>query len=249
MSYLPKILCGSACSILIFAQTSEKGAKAIFFDTQTGAMAIPSVTRTFHRASNVGPTKAVERVPAITGLMYYLELLQPDGQLIRVTSTHAFHSGDKVRLHVTSNVNGSLLILQSQDGNAFQELFPSSKVAKGTDKIVKATDTVLPGPNAWFQFDEHPGDIQLLILLRAQAVPDAEGRSTVAGNTSRAVSVNTQAYAIKDLEQKQEGSKGLQIETDASPQQPSEFRVVDSRADPSLPAGEIVVQVKLTHRA
>src|SRR5438552_855794 len=92
----------------LFGQTPEKGAKALFLDTQNGHVALPKVPAPLRAASSSFKPSDSVQVPAITGVMYYLELLQPDGQLVRVTSSRVFHSGEKVRLHVTSNVDGAL---------------------------------------------------------------------------------------------------------------------------------------------
>ena len=108
-------------TVSLAAQPVQKGAKALFLDTQTGKLTMPTVTRPATKSE----TRPVE-VPAITGLMYYMELVSPNGELTRLNSNSTFHSGEKFRVHVTSNIDGWLTILQSQDAGRFEKLFPSA---------------------------------------------------------------------------------------------------------------------------
>ncbi|MDQ2840746.1 MAG: hypothetical protein M3Y72_06850, partial [Acidobacteriota bacterium] len=115
----------------------------------------------------------------------------------------------------------------------------------------KGVDTVLPSTNSWFVFDQHPGELHVVMLLTAEGT--ARPSDSLAG-TDREPSTTedhegTDLASIKKLSGVQKGSKALQIETDDSPQQASEVHVVDSRLDPKMPPGQIVVEVRLLHRA
>ena len=222
----------------LFGQAVEKGAKAIFLDTQTGRMTMPMQARPAAARQAAKAQAGSVQVPAITGLMYYLELLEPSGQLVRVNSTRTFHSGDKVRLHVSSNVDGSLVILQRQDQGAFERLFPAASMPTLAAFVKKGVDTVLPTASGWFKFDERPGEIHLLMML------------TAAAESSRPapVSFDDRAEMMLAFNKIQHGSKGLMVEADDSPKNGYEVRLVDSTRDKTLTPGQIVVEVKLQHR-
>ena len=221
-------------SLTLFAQQAPpKGAKALFFDTQTGRVTMPKLDRPGPK-----PSGAPVQVPAITGLMYYLELVSPNGELIRVNSTRVFHSGEKFRLHVTSNIDGWLTILQSQGGAKFEKLLPAVSLPGSASNVKKGADTILPAPGAWFKFDEQPGEIRLLMMLTAEPTANA---SQVA--SSQVITSD----GMRALEQAQRGSKALLIETSDSPKDGFEVQLVNSTQDSKLPPGQIVVEIKLQH--
>ena len=246
------LIWASVLSISVVAfgqQEQEKGAKAIFLDTQTGRMAMPVVPRPAPKSGSA----AVE-VPAITGLMFYFELLQPNGELIRVNSSRVFRSGEKVRLHVTTNIDGRLTILQSQEKGKFEELFPSPKLPESSAFVRSGVETILPTPGSWFKFDEQTGEIRLLMMLTAGAPKTPASVASYppikkdVSTTTLPGSVDERSEAMMAFEKLQRGSKALLIETDDSPRDAAEVRVVNSAKDHELPPGRIVVELKLQHR-
>ena len=249
--FLEVLAAGLLLSLSCLPQSpDEQGAKSIFYDTQTGAIIVPKVPRVAvppHASAGSAKQKPAEKVPAITGLMYHFDLLQPDGQLIRVNANRTFHSGDRIRLHVMANIDGDLTIMQSQDGGPFERLFPSPKLPAGAGRIAKGVDTVLPSAKSWFVFDEHPGELHLMMLLSAIATGQSD--SIAGAEHQDSPTATADIASLKDLESVQKGSKALKIETDDSAQQASEVRIVDSRLDSKLPPGQIVVELKLLHRA
>lgn len=216
------------------AQEPPKGAKALFLDTQTGRVTMPKVTRATPTAAG-----GSVQVPAITGLMYYLEMVSPGGELVRVNSSRAFHSGEQFRLHVTSNIDGWLTILQSQDGAKFDKLLPTASLPAVASSIKKGVDTIVPSPGSWFKFDERPGEIRVLMMLTAES---AGGPMQVATNQ------DVTPDSMRAFEQMQRGSKALLIETGDSPKDGYEVRLVNSTQDKKLPPGQIVVDLRLQHR-
>ncbi len=226
----------SVCSILFIGlsllaqQAPPSGAKALFFDTQTGKVTMPTVPQSARNPS--------VQVPAIMGLMYYLELISTDGELVRVNSNRAFHSGDRFRLHVTSNIDGWLTILQSQGGAKFEKLFPTAALPGLASNVKKGIDTILPSPGGWFKFDDRPGEIRVLMMLTAEPT----GSTTQVASNEAMTSENMRA-----LEQVQRGSKALLIESSDSAKEGYEVRVVNSTQDRKLPPGQIVVELKLQH--
>jgi hypothetical protein len=222
-----------ATSAVFAQQPSPRGAKTLFFDTQTGKVAMPTMPRPGPK-----PPSGSVQLPAITGLMYYLELVSPNGELIRVNSNRTFHSGEKFRLHVTSNIDGWLTILQSQDGAKFEKLFPTATLPESASNVKKGIDTILPAPGGWFKFDERPGEIRVLMMLTAEPAGPVTQVASKQGMSSE---------SMRALEQAQRGSKALLIETSDSPKDGYEVRVVNSIEDRRLPPGQIVVEMKLQH--
>ncbi len=104
----------------------------------------------------------------VTGLKYYIELRQPDGILERVNPMRVFHSGDRIRLYVSSNVDGDLVIYQKQEDRPEERLYPSAGIPDANGHVTRGTDVALPSSHAWFRFDDHPGQIHLTLMLTAK---------------------------------------------------------------------------------
>ncbi len=241
---LTVIFAGALLGGCALSQTPDQqtGAKAIFLNSITNEQTLsPSGNKT--APDKKGPVKhkqiANTELPAVTGVMYYVEFLRPTGELTRVNSDHVFHSGDRIRLHLQSNIDGNLVIYQSENGSEPQVLFPSPKLADGSGRITKASDVVLPSPKAWFKFDDHPGQILLTLKLSADSKA-----SPVTDNPT----LMADAGSAHEIEAAQKGSKALVIETDDSPSDPSKVVVVDTRRDSKLPSGQIAVEIKLIHQ-
>jgi len=217
---------------MLFAQQQQKGAKTIFLDTQSGRTIMAPVA-----VPGPKPGSGSVQVPAITGLMYYLELVSPTGELTRVNTNRIFHSGEKFRLHVTSNIDGSLTILQSQEGAKFEKLLPTASLPSN---VRKGVDIILPSADGWFRFDERPGEIRLLMMLSAQPLGSP---AQVASNQ------DLSPEFMRGIEKMQQGSKALLIETSNSIKEACEVQVVNSNNDRRLTPGQIVVELKLQHRA
>ncbi len=232
-----------AIFVVVYAWSQEgaqTGAKALFFEAESGKQTQiqPSADEP-GKHSKAHPV-ATSSTPAVTGLKYYIELQGPDHQLSRVTAAHVFHSGDRIRMHVTSNVDGHLVIYQRQDAEPEERLFPSSQLTDPTGFVHRGVDTMLPGPHAWFKFDEHPGQIRLTLLLTAQG---ANRPKTPDGSTT----LLAEADEAHSLAKATDGSKALRIEVDDAPDDKTEYKVVDRRLDSKIPAGVIATEVTVSH--
>lgn len=164
-SYLLLVSLGA---VAVLAAEEPSGAKALFLDPTSGAMvtASRSAPPAGTRKSPVRTMPAViKRQPGeVTGLRYWIELEEPNGELKRVLADRPFKSGERVRLHVESNVDGNLTVLQSQNGEPFAKLFPR---AGGSAPIEKFKDNMIPSAKGFFKFDQQPGDIRLIIMVQA----------------------------------------------------------------------------------
>lgn len=240
------VLLGAVC----FAQSAgtETGAKAIFINSLTNEETVSSTSdkpsSTNSSSTNADKISASREVPAVTGVMYYVELLRPSGELMRVNSDRVFHTGDRIRLHLDSNVNGNLVIYQSENGSKPELLFPSGKLS---GRVAKGSDVVIPSTHSWFVFNEHPGQIHLNMELTADGSQGPKRTSPAPAEDTRTLLAD--AGKINDLHEAQKGSKALKIETDDSPADASRVVVVDSRRDSKIPRGQIAVEVTLVHRS
>src|SRR5258708_24317435 len=91
------------------AQIPQRGAKVAFYDPYSNQVQLavgkgdpgkPSGTK----PAPLPPSPPVKPVPVDIGLRYSVDLLQNDGSVTKVTSAREFHSGEKVRLHLQSNI-------------------------------------------------------------------------------------------------------------------------------------------------
>jgi len=165
------------------SQSNTQGAKRLFDDTSTGVrLGGGSETKPSPRPSDSTST-APQPAPApkpstpdVTGVMYYVEVIQPSGQALRVNTNRVFHSGERIRFHVLSNVTGRLTILQSENNSPFLPLFPTPQLRGGDNRVEQGKETVIP-----MAFDNKPSDIRLLLMLVADsttATPEAQTATT-----------------------------------------------------------------------
>jgi hypothetical protein len=217
----------------------QRGAKAIFVDTTSGAVvegtkprpgAKPQTQKPRRSAAKPSATSAVAASP---GLKYYIELVSPTGERRQVTTDYQFRSGDRILLHVESMVDGYIEVYQREPDGTMTALFPDQRINGGSAFIRKGEDTVLPSPTAWFRFDDRAGIEHLQIFL----TPGAEG-------TAAPWQPTTPAQAAHDAIQGAAGSKGLLIETDNSGKEPATYAV----AQPGARPGRMSLTILLKHQ-
>ncbi|HMC31272.1 MAG TPA: DUF4384 domain-containing protein, partial [Candidatus Angelobacter sp.] len=120
----------------------SKGAKALFYDSTSGTT-LQGTSRDAAR-----PPAQVPRANA--GLKYWVELVQPSSsQILRVSSTRAFHSGERIRLHFESNVDGRISLLQMNLDGSSRLLFPDQRINNADNHIKSSMDMTIPSGNAW----------------------------------------------------------------------------------------------------
>ncbi len=157
---------------------STAGAKQLFFLDVTTGNKLPGNTvpkPTIPRPP--APRPMAQKPPEVTGLMYYIEVVQPNGQALRVSTNRQFHNGERIRFHVLSNTGGRLTMLQSENGGAFMPLFPHPQLRGGDDRVEREQDTVIP-----MRFDNKPGNLRLMVMLAADGTPQAAAREAMASN-------------------------------------------------------------------
>ena len=253
---------------------SQQGAKALFLDPTSG-VAIQSSRpaarpQMAHQAAQpvagARPEKAANEGD-LTGLMYWFEQLTEQGQILRVSSSRGFKSGDRIRLNVRSNIKGDLTIMQSQNGAPFSLLFPTKESAGNTVQAYQ--DMAFPSSTGWFRFDQKPGDVRLLVMVRATspALSGSESRPSLSSSSpasierrpapvesARAATNAPSPEAVFESELKRQterlqGSKALMVEEDSTSNSPASYVVVDRRKDDSVPSGVLALEIILSHRS
>ena len=228
--------------LLVSPAWPQAGAKAMFYNPVSG-IPVPSVPLpvTPRIARQPAPATAAIVAPVAAarsiGLRYWIELLSTTGEMKRVTNDYAFRNGDRIRLHVESNIAGRLTIVQSQDGGPFQRLFPGRQ---STGKVAPFTDQVIPSAKGSFRFDERPGKLELLLKLEneptpvmmAAAVTDEEMQRMVAG-----------MQAEIEQAKRATGGKALVLEEDPE----TTTGVTYACTTPGKP-GPLTLSIRLAHR-
>lgn len=218
------------------AEADTRGAKAIFIDTTSGAV-VQGSTPQPNKPRSQSPRRSAgkaEKAPEAIGLMYYMELVSPSGQKSRVTADRTFQSGERILLHVQSNVDGDVAVFQRESDGRQTQLFPDDRVNGGSALIKKNADMILPSPTAWFRFDDQSGTEQLTIVL----TPRSAGTSA-----RRALAV---PMASLDPIEPGSGSKGLLLETESSGPEQATYAVRPVQNGQA--AERIIIPIMLKHQ-
>lgn len=106
-----------------------------------------------------------------TGLQYWIELNR-GGNSQRVSNKQRFQTGDRIRFHVTANINGfAYVLLKSGSRGERAVLFPDQRNNED-NKVTKGREYVIPG-DGFLTFDENPGQEKLVLLLSRQPLDAA----------------------------------------------------------------------------
>ncbi len=167
------------------------------------------------KAAGATPTAA----PAM-GVKYWVELIDSKGTRRQVTTEHVFRAGDRIKLHMTSNRDGFLTLVNLGSSGRTTVLFPTG----GANNFVKAEADYAVPPNGYLRFDENPGEETLILTFSPQAgTPTPQAALAMA-----------------------RGSKDLLLEVDASSAQPATYAVAPARS--ANEPGTVATQIKLNHR-
>lgn len=210
-----------------------QSAKSIFDDPTSGTGISASAPAASSSAVRNGPGPkpgAANQPRPIPGLNFWLEELMPGGEVKRVSTSQQFHTGDRIRLYLRSNMPGYLEIVTQQSGEPAELLFPSAKIKD--NKVERLQIKVFPSPTAWFKFDDRPGELRLTLSLtgarQGVAAPPVEDPPTLVAEADRAM-----------------GDKGLKIEEDPSPNSSNVHAV--KLGQPASGPAKISLHVRLHH--
>jgi len=159
-----------------------------------------------HRSTPSSPAVPAALRPN-RGLHFWIELQEPSGQWSYVSNQEVFRSGQRIRLHFVSNVDGRILLIQLGASGTSSVLFPDPGKDLQDNQLKAGVDRVLPSENHWFRFDANPGT-ERLIALFAGDTPDLE-RFPV-----KAAMQQAETTALLQTVTAAKGSKDLVIETD-----------------------------------
>ena len=185
------------------------------------------------------------------GVSYWLELNR-DGKNSRVSNKHQFVDGDQMSLHVKTNFDGYVYVLQMKGSkNDKAVLFPSKAVHSPKVKANTAID--LPGGKERFEFDETPGLETIRIIVSRKPIDpqkelDAGGAVTIAAPGSQATDSVPQGTLVSIMlapnatVQTAVASKSMFIAPAKTPEAEGEVTVVSSDVNKPL-----TVDLALTH--
>ena len=243
-----------------WCQQESRGAKALFDAVHFKAQPSPA-------APNKPPSSPV---PAGTGLVenvgikYWVELIQPgNAQITRVNSNRIFHSGERMRLHIETNVDGRITLLQLRPDGTAQILFPDARINGGNNDIQAGIDMQVPSSTAWIRFDNNPGIERLVIFLspvdrrpmgEGGAPPrqaDAQGQSSPSNGTASGDGEPdlTQIAAFMSMWERLRGGKGVTVEVDDQAEKPASYAVLTAAGNPSTrPRDPLAIEIQFRHQ-
>ena len=263
-----RLIVAGIAGISLFAQ--EPGAKVLFGDRSSGVSIQGGGQRTPTTAPKtrttagtrppaqapvpLTPVSTAAATPDVTGLRYWIELSTGQGAPQRVAANRVFHSGERIRLHVESNIDGELVILQSQDGGKFERLFPNRDGVSG--RVEKFKDSSFPSKEGWFRFDNQPGDIRVMMMLQADT--PAPAPAAAPRNSGAPAPVQLARASREDMDQvmqrmrgqldRQNSSKALVVENDTASAEPAHYVVVDTRRAANVDRGVVAAEMRLVHK-
>lgn len=168
-------------SVLLLGTTfaANDAAKVLFYNPNTGAssgvnsgdvqIAPDGESGGEHTASGGSGDTAYSGISnyydrlANPGIAYHIELLRPGSNVVKqVSDRRVFRSGEKIRIRVYPNSNGSLHVLHTgSSGN--QKLLPVS--SGGEASINAGKGYVIPSNQGWLRFDETKGTERIKLVL------------------------------------------------------------------------------------
>jgi hypothetical protein len=135
----------AACTLAIPGQSKEEGAKDLFYRQQANPASVLN-----------------------NGLQYWIEVNRA-GQVFKVSNKHAFKSGDKIRIHVKTNIDAFAYVLLREGSSGEQSvLFPDPRF-HDNNRLKASSDCAVP-QEGFLTFDQTPGTEKLILLISRQAL-------------------------------------------------------------------------------
>jgi Domain of unknown function (DUF4384) len=226
---LAPVLIALAWSSTAAGQPPTPGAKELFYDPvakqatldpgDANAEARPTASSARPAAAPVGadgrrelhatpPDSPLHSERGPIGLSGWIELEDPSGGPgTQVTDRRIFHSGERIRLHFRSNVDGYLTLIQLGSSGTSDVLYPDPAQGLGDNRVAAGRDALVPGESHWLRFDDTAGEERLLVIF-------ARSREDAAHFSVHRTMDKVQTAALVDRTSAARGSKDLVIETE-----------------------------------
>jgi len=166
----------------------------------------------------------------MSAMMYWIELVQPNGETQRVTTDRVFLSGERIRLHFQSSIAGRLTIAMVRPDGSSRVLFPDSRINAGDNLIQAKVDTPIP-PSGYFRFDTETGTDRLMVFLHP-GITSGSDRPMTAGSILDRDQTTELARNISS-------KRGLILETVDQPGHSAQYVAA---------AGVVALEIRLKHQ-
>ena len=173
------LLCAAAQA---FAQTptpTPKGPRDLFNTYKDAAPTAP--------AQAPGATSNNVLMTGRPGVRVRIELLR-GGRARWVSPRTTFQAGDRVRFHFNMNFPGYVVIINTGSSGARTMLFPYEGVS---NRVGLTADYTVPQGQAWFEFDNTPGEEQLTFIMSKREIQEVT--QLTVGNVHVSTQVNSPA--------------------------------------------------------
>lgn len=142
------------------------------------ATAPPAVHNTEEGLAQADPAlNAPSVIKSVANLAYWIELKR-DGKTFRCTNKTAFRSGDEIRFHVRSGVDGyAYIVLQQGSGGGRAVLFPDART--GTNNAVSANDDTAIPTRTYLRFDDKPGLEKLNLVFSKRPINGGDSNAAI----------------------------------------------------------------------
>jgi Domain of unknown function (DUF4384) len=201
----------SLCSLFflfasLFGQQSPKtGAKDLFYDPATGEIVKPDKKQpTSQKTSTPSTPTQIHKIKIVpseqakfVGIHYWVEL---DG-LGPVTDNRTFYTGDRIKIHVRSNVDGYLSLWSLTPSGRAQMLFPQNSQG-ADDSFVKAGLDY--APTGFIKFSPPAEPERLMVFF-------SKSKADFPSPTNHSMNAEVIAKAVPPS-----GSKALVFETETN---------------------------------
>jgi hypothetical protein len=167
----------------------------------------------------------------MSAMMFWIELVKPSGEKQRVTSDHVFRSGEKIRLHVESNVTGRMSVAQIDPKGGSQVLFPDPRINAGDNLVTARVETAIP-PAGFFRFDNEIGTERLIVILTPGQGKSADTQLAAGATLDEAKTVEMARSVVTS-------SRGLLLEAVEEPGHAAKYVAA---------SGPIRLEIKLKHQ-
>lgn len=158
----------------------KEGAKLLFYNPTTGAASQPGEQARSKPGQPGGLARKTQR-SRIPGIHYWIEL---EG-VGRVTDDYVFHTGDRIKLHMRSNVDGYLSLWAYDLSGKSQLLFPTPE--RPEDNRVRAnSEYTIPGTIDF----KPPAEDERLMVFFSQSPDDTPQPKTGRLTTQQAQQAN-----------------------------------------------------------